>query len=210
MGSNNLEPFVAPHATTVANTVCQLDPSFMLLSCNYRKDASWGSKPAMSDITQNIRAVCQEYPVGRIILVGTSMGGCTVLTYAATAPEDIKGKIAGIVSVESAGDLIKLHDQTDNSTVRLTLEAMMGGSPEFAKANYEERSFLPNISGLPKSVKVAVISAKEDNIVPPSLQRDVVSSLEKQGNAVKLIEVDDSHGVPESKFYQEGMQFVIQ
>src|SRR6202030_38276 len=99
-------------------------------------DSSWGSEAAMSDITQNIREVLQQFPIKNIILTGTSMGGCMVLTYATQAPPDIKEKLRGIVSVEGAGDLAKLYDKTANAHVKMALAAMMGGSPPQAQAEY--------------------------------------------------------------------------
>ncbi|MBX9725164.1 MAG: alpha/beta hydrolase, partial [Candidatus Obscuribacterales bacterium] len=105
MGSNQMEPFVTPAEQPLAAYISRDNPKVAVLSCNYRKEASWGNDAAISDVIQNTREIMQEYPFKTIVLMGTSMGGCVALNLAATAPEDIKSKIAGVVSMESAGDL---------------------------------------------------------------------------------------------------------
>ena len=67
MGSTNLEPFVYPPEKSVADSIEEANPRVIFASLNYRGTASWGSDAAMSDISQNIRQLCQEYPVKRII-----------------------------------------------------------------------------------------------------------------------------------------------
>lgn len=163
----------------------------------------------MSDITQNIRAVWQKFPFKRIVLMGTSMGGCTALTYAAQAPDDIKQKIQGIVSVEGAGDLSRLYDLTDNTTVKAALASIMGGDPKHAPEQFKHKSFIPNSGGLPNAVRVAVISAQKDNIVPPQLQQELVDALNKHHTPVKLISVDGGHGAPPASFYVQGLDFAL-
>lgn len=207
MGSNFLEPFVNPADVPIAKAIATKDPSVVFMSVNYRGKASWGNEASISDISQNIREVMSEYPIAKIILVGTSMGGCTVLSYATKAPQDIKDKLQGIVSVESAGDLALLYKQTNHPAVQGAMIEALGGTPEQKPDVYANTSFLHNISSLPRKVNVAVVSAKQDRIVPPQLQRDIVEALRKQGVSVKLIEVDEGHGAPEPSVYLSGIDF---
>lgn len=207
MGSNFLEPFVNPADTPIASAITSKDPNIVFMSVNYRGKASWGNEAAISDINQNIRQVMEEYPIDKIILVGTSMGGCTVLNYATKAGSDIKSKLEGIVSVESAGDLTTLYQQTNHPQVKGAMIEALGGTPEQKPDAYLGASFLHNIANLPKQVNVAVVSAKQDRIVPPSLQRDIVEALNKQGVHVKLIEVDEGHGAPEASVYVSGVDY---
>jgi dienelactone hydrolase len=209
MGSTYMEPFICPTGTTIAQRLASSFPNLCILSCSYRGDASWGTDAALSDITQNIRSVMQQFPIKNIVLMGTSMGGCMVLTYATQAPEDIKQKLSGIVSVEGASDLQKLYDQTANEQVRIAINAAMGGAPQQAPVRYANYSFAPQSGKLPAAVRVAVISATMDRIVPPSLQADIVESLKKHCNPVKLIEYAGSHGVPPATYYTQGLTFAL-
>jgi dienelactone hydrolase len=210
MGSNVLEPFVVPSGEQViAQGIASKYPSAVLLSCSYRREASWGSDLAMADITQNVRTILQQYPIKRIILMGTSMGGCTVLTYATSAPSDIQQKLAGIVSVEGAGSLDKLFHATNNAQVRFALLLAMGGSYKQVPAAYDRKSFLPNIGLLPPNVRVAVVSASRDHVVPPFLQDEIVQALEQRHVPTKLISIDASHGAPPARVYVEALDFAL-
>ncbi|HEY9792038.1 MAG TPA: prolyl oligopeptidase family serine peptidase [Candidatus Obscuribacterales bacterium] len=209
MGNNPLEPFEYPSGTPAAQAITGKFPDVCLLSCDYREKSSWGSDAAMSDITQNVREIMQQLPIKRIVLMGTSMGACTVLTYATVAPIDIRKKLVGIVSVEGAGNLKDLYHATQNAEVNMALTAAMGGDPKTAGAEYERRSFIPNADKLPQDVRVAIVSAQHDRIVPPALQQQIVDELNKLSVPVKLISVESGHGMAPAPAYIEGLQFAL-
>jgi dienelactone hydrolase len=208
MGSSYIEPFVWPEHISIGQYISEHDPKICLASLSYRGKASWGSDAAMADITQNIRQVCHEFPIKKIVLMGTSMGGCTVLTYAEKAPPDIKEKLVGIVSVESAGDLVSLYNESEHPQVKSAMIEAFGGTPEQKPDVYKSKSFLSDLSLLPSSVDVAVVSARQDNIVPPDLQKKIVSELEARQIRTKLIEIDGGHGCPPAEIYLQGLDFV--
>ncbi len=207
MGSSYIEPFVSPADKSIASAISTLDPNMVVISPSYRGSASWGSDAAMLDISQNIRQVMQEFPVKRIILMGTSMGGCTVLSYAAQAPKDIKDKLVGIVSVESAGDLASLYKETQIQAVKDAMILAFKGTPTQAPQAYAFKSVLSNLDQFPTNVHVAIISARQDNIVPPDLQKQTLDALDARHIPVKLIEVDGGHGCPPADTYEEGYKF---
>jgi pimeloyl-ACP methyl ester carboxylesterase len=209
MGSNILEPFAAPATKTIAQAIQGKYPNACILAPSYRKDASWGSDPALSDITQNIRCVMQQYPFKRIILMGTSMGGCTALLYATEAPPDIRQKLTGIVSVEGAGNLADLAATTEAANVRWAIQVAMGGDAKQVPAQYARKSFIPNIEKLSPAVRVAVVSASRDKVVKPELQQRIVSVLQEHSNGVKMISVDGTHGAPPAPYYIEALDFTL-
>lgn len=209
MGSNYMEPFVTPSDQTIAAAITRDIPRVGLLSCSYRNDASWGSDAALADIVQNTRQILQEYPFKSIVVMGTSMGGCVALNFAATAPEDIKQKIIGVVSMESAGDLPELFKTTSHRDIRPAMMIAFGGAPDQIPDVYRRKSFLNNIAGLTQGAKVYVLSARGDRIVPPELQRKVVDELEKRSVPVKYQEIDGQHSAPAAHFYAEGLNFVL-
>lgn len=209
MGSTFLEPFVWPKEKPIASAITAKDPSIVILSCSYRKDASFGNDKAIADINQNIREVCQQYPIKQIVLLGTSMGGCVCLTYATCAPSDIKSRIAGIVSVEGSGDLKALYHQSSIATLKSAMINAFGGTPEQVPGVYAEKSFFNNVKALPPDVKIAVVSAIHDNIVPAQFQRDIVRLLEENHVPTKLIELDAGHSTPPASVYLDGLNFVL-
>jgi Prolyl oligopeptidase family len=206
--STFLEPFETGEGKCLAETVIG-NSNTVLLSCNYRAPASWGNDAAISDITQNIREMCQEYPVTKMVIMGTSMGGSVAPTYAAIAPPDIKEKLVGVVSVEGSGNLGALYNQTKMTAVKNAMIISFGGPPEIRPEVYMAKSFLTHVNELPKSVKFAVVSASKDTVVPPSLQKEMVESLEKAGIQVKAIEVGIHHEAPPISTYREALHFVL-
>ncbi|MBC8000777.1 MAG: alpha/beta hydrolase [Leptolyngbya sp.] len=209
MGSTFLEPFVCPDAKPIAREITGKRPQLIFSSLNYRRAYSWGTDAAISDITQNIREIMQRYPVNRIVLMGTSMGGCTVLTYSALAPADIKSKLVGVVSSEGAGDLTRLFHETKNASIPPALQNAFGGRPEMVPERYQKQSFIPNIEQVKSDARYAILSATKDTIVPPRFQKDLIELLTKRNMQAHLIEIDSGHGVPPAEFYMQGLEFVL-
>ena len=195
MGSSFYEPFFFPKHKPFGPQLLLRDKNAIMLSCNYRSSASWGTDSALADITQNIRELCEQYPVAKIVLAGTSMGGCTSLNYAATCPDDIKARLIGIVSVEGSGDLAGLFHKTNHPEIQQAMIKAFGGTPEQVPLMYAGKSFLTNIKGLPKSTRVCIVSASKDTIIVPEFQAQIVDALNKNGIPNKLMVIDTTHGV---------------
>lgn len=210
MGSTSLEPYLVPKDRTLAKLVCQQNPRASFLSPNYRGDSSWLNETAILDVDQNIRSVINRYPASKIVLIGTSMGGCAALAYSYLAPAEIKSKIVGVVSCESSGDLTELYKVTNSNLVKAGMARAYGGSPDTVGKSYEKTSILKNISQLNPKVKYAILSASKDGVVPPKMQTQLLDGLQKAGIKCKLIDFDEKHGVPESTNYEHGINFVLE
>lgn len=209
MGSNYLEPFVTPVENPMAAAIAQASPGIGILSCNYRKDAAWGSDAASSDIVQNIRLVLQEFPFAKIVMMGTSMGACVSLNFAATAPADIQSKIAGVVAVEGAGDLAGLYYATSHKGIAPSMIMAFGGRPDQIPEVYKRKSFLNNLGSTPHSMRFYIIGAKEDRVVPFSFQEEISRRLKDENRPLRFVEIDGNHKVPSPTYYAEGIRFVL-
>jgi dienelactone hydrolase len=153
--------------------------------------------------------VCQQFPVKRIYLIGSSMGGCMALSYSALAPDDIKKQMAGLICIEGAGDLAELYHKTNLDDARRTLRDCFGGAPEQVSVAYAGKSMLPNISGVPGQLRIAIISARQDHTVPPELQDQVFKAFKSQGRPVVLLPVEQDHGWPNIKVVDQALDFVL-
>lgn len=209
MGSNYLEPYIVAKKEPIGPAIASKYPHSIMISLNYRQSNGWGNDNALSDINQNITEVCYAYPVEKIILIGTSMGGCVALNYAAVAPNTIKERIKGVVSVEGSGDLKALYESTKIPVVKMGIADAMGDPPEKSPGNYRQASLLANIDKLPGDVKFTIVSAKSDTTVPPPLQKSVYEALKEKGNACKFIEIDLGHEFPAPATYLEALEFVL-
>src|SRR5277367_1412861 len=57
------EPFKAPAGDTIVDNIQKEFPNLAILSCNYGKKPSWGTRAARIDITHNIQDFMQAHPV---------------------------------------------------------------------------------------------------------------------------------------------------
>lgn len=207
MTTNYQEPFIVGLKQPMASSVASAHPTFGFLSIGTAY--SWANDGVIQDMTDMIRQALKQYPVERIILMGTSMGGFTVLNYAEKAPDDIKAKLVGVLAIYPAGDLGKLYSCTQSPDVRKSLKQILNSTPS-PRDLIESRSFFSHIKDMPDGVKVAVLSAVDDKFVPPKLQRDIVRACKSHKTPVKLIEVPGDHGtMPSPGRIITGLDFVV-
>jgi pimeloyl-ACP methyl ester carboxylesterase len=211
MGSNYLEPFVAQpdQSQSIASVLSRDNPRLGILSCNYRGKSSWGNDFAISDIVQNIEEVMQKYPFKKIVLMGTSMGGCVALNLAATAPDDIKKKLAGVVAMEAGGDLSELVRRTGEQQIPLSMFAAFGGGIDQIPDLYRKKSFLTNIDSLPRNARVYLLSCRSDRIIPPDFQQAIMAGLNQRSIASQLVEIDGDHQSIAPDYYSKGVKYVL-
>lgn len=208
LGQDYKEPFsIALGTATMADAIMMEEASVALLSCNYGT-SSWGKEAARNDISKNIRDVLAAYPAFRIVVFGTSMGGGTAINYAALAPDDIKEKITGVLAVYPCGDLQALVDKSKNPAVKPSMMAALG-DPKVSDKAWIDASFLNNIKQLNPKVKVCILSSTGDTTVPPEFQKAAVKAIKKNGNKVKLIEVEGNHGVPPRTALLSGLSYAL-
>jgi acetyl esterase/lipase len=209
MGSTYMEPFLTPKDATISQALTAQNPGIILASLNYRGQSAWANNEALADIDQNIHELLQRFPISKIVIMGTSMGGCSSLAYSYLAAEDIKAKMVGVVSAEPAGDLVLLYEKEHSQIVKNGMVGAFGGPPQLQPQGYISRSILKNMDKVPSHLRYAIISSTRDTVIPPSFQQAVVSSLEEKQIAAKLIEVDEEHGVPSAQAFVKGLNFVV-
>ncbi|MBX3074424.1 alpha/beta hydrolase fold domain-containing protein [Candidatus Obscuribacterales bacterium] len=212
LGANWQQPFSLPWRHTYADTVTHFKPGITFMSTQFGAGGKWADEDSSNDITNSINAILKKYPSRDIVLCGCSMGASTALSYAATAPEEIRRKIIGVIAMYPAGDFVELHEKTTTALVRSALEQCFGGPPdtEEIKQRYLDMSIMPKIEKFPKQTRVYMMSAKADATIPPPLQKSLAEALKKQGVKVELEEIDCGHELPPShKSFAKGLNFVL-
>lgn len=208
MTGGYMEPFVVGKKQPLASLVATAHPTFGFLSLG--RAHSWMCPGVLQDMTNMINQVTKDYPVERIILMGTSMGGCTTLLYAEKAPENIKAKLLGVLAIYPAGDLGKLYHATTSDVIEKSLKTALEAGPGTPKELIAERSFIANIKQLPPTAKIAVVSANGDVYVPTKLQKDIVKVCKANKIPVKYIEVEGDHStLPPPNRILVGLDFVV-
>jgi pimeloyl-ACP methyl ester carboxylesterase len=204
------EPFKIPAGDTIADGVQKEFPQLALLSCNYGKQASWGTRAARIDITHNIQDFMKAHPFDRVILVGNAMGACTALNYAACAPKGLREKIVGVVAFSPVDDLARLYQSSAAPWLKDSLKKALGGTPDDKAADYFNNSLEANIPLFPNKAKVYVVSPLQDTVFPTALQRRAVRTLKNRDVDVKVQEVEGDFRLPASKDVIEGLKFILQ
>ncbi len=176
--SNCGQGFEIPSKYPFAFGTTEAFPNISFFSCDYGRLGSWCNSEGYEDITCCIEEISKRHPVSKIIMTGTSMGGCTALTYATNAPKDIRDKIIGVLAIYAAGDLTRLYEETKSIEVREALEKAFDGTPIKAKELYSKASFIPNLPKLSPGTRVYIISALKDKVIPPKLQNELVEKLQ--------------------------------
>jgi hypothetical protein len=210
IGQDCTEPFTVPSEMTIADALRKEFPQLAILSSGYGKNPSWGTRQARADISNNIHTVLQEHHIDHIILGGSTMGACSALLYACSAPKDIREKLLGVIAVYPCADLAELYKLTDTADFKTSMEGALGGKPTENKDTYRQNSLESHLPFFPKHVKVSILSATQDTVVPPKLQKDVERDLKNRDIPVKLISVEGPNQPPPAKSMVEAAHFVLQ
>jgi dienelactone hydrolase len=209
MDSNCSEPFVSSSSQSIASAITAKYPNSVFIAC-HTGAATWGNLNSLVDINSNIVETLRKFTFDKIVLLGTSMGGSTALTYAATAPHLIKQRVAGVVAIEPAGDLKALFNKTALPRLQDSLSKALGGTPKQAPVIYRNFSFLRNLPTLDRQIRIFVVSAKQDDHVPNSLQKEIVSALNNRDIPCQLVELNSGHCIPEPSVYLDGIKFILE
>jgi acetyl esterase/lipase len=209
MGSTYMEPFLTPRDKPVSQALTEHNPALVIASLNYRGQSAWANDAAVADINQNIHELVNRFPISKIVIMGTSMGGCSALAYSYLAADDIKARMIGVVAAEPAGDLALLYDKTKSQIVKSGLIGAFGGPPKAQPQGYTSRSMLNNTDKIAPAMRFAIISAKQDAVIPPDFQQAIMNSLRDKKLSCQLIEVNEQHGVPAASAFVSGLDYVV-
>jgi len=191
MLSNIEEPFVVPPGAPTGPVLTSIYPHYGFLSVG--RPEAWASPAMMKDITETITKIQDRYHFERIIYMGASMGGVTLLRYIEQAPPAIKEKSDCILVLASCGDLALLYKLSLDELVKTSIAKALHGTPSENKKEYLSRSFIPNIKDFPSTIKVVILSNNEDTTMPPKLQLQLNKALLANHNPVKLFQRKGNH-----------------
>jgi pimeloyl-ACP methyl ester carboxylesterase len=127
----------------------------IFVSPDYRAKTSWMGPLAEADTVQLIAELRQRHKVGRVFLVGGSMGGTAVLTFAALHPE----LVAGVCSLNGTANHVEYDKFQD------AIAASFGGTKAQVPEEYRKRSaeLWPEKFTMP----ISFTTGGKDTAVPP-------------------------------------------
>jgi pimeloyl-ACP methyl ester carboxylesterase len=204
------QDFTEPFKEPIAEVIMKKYPSLAIMSSNFGRRASWGTRNARIDVTHNIQEFSQSHPVDKIILMGTSMGASVAMNYAACAPKELRKKIIGIVAVCPVPDLAVLHTVSLGPIIKSSMEKSFKGTPEDKPAEYHIASLDANIVLFPTDAKVYLIDYLQDIEIPAKLVRTLERSLRVRDVNFKTVELPGILKEPLGKDLNAGLKFILE
>ncbi len=145
------------------------------VSPDYRAKTSWMGPKAEADVVQIIRDIKRQYRIDKVFGFGASMGGSSVLTFAALHPEIIDG----VCSQNGTANHLEYRNFQD------AIAESFGGSKQQIPLEYKKRSaeYWPEKLTMP----IAFTTGGKDESVPPDSVLRLADVLQQMGRKVLLI-----------------------
>ncbi len=147
----------------------------IFVSPDYRAKTSWMGPKAEADVVQIIAELRKRHKVGKVFLVGGSMGGSAALTFAALHPD----LVAGVSSQNGTANHVEYDKFQD------AIEASFGGTKTQVPEEYRKRSAELHAQAL--TMPVAITAGGKDTLVPPGSVVRLAGVLKQLGRKVLLI-----------------------
>lgn len=146
------------------------------VSPDYRAKTSWMGPHAEADLLQIIDDLKKTYQVKRVFLCGASMGGSSVLTFAALHPELVNG----VISMNGTCNHL-LYEKFQEA-----ISASFGGTKAEIPEEYKKRSaeYWPERLTMPLGMTVGGL----DTVVPPDSVRRLAKVLQHIQRPVLLVD----------------------
>ena len=169
----------------------------IFVSPDYRAKTSWMGPLAEADTVQVIAELRQRHKVGRVFLVGGSMGGTAVLTFAALHPE----LVAGVASLNGTANHVEYGQFQD------AIAASFGGSKAQVPEEYRKRSaeLWPEKFTMP----VAFTTGGKDTLVPPASVLRLAEKLKDAKRKVLLLHRESGGHATTYEDTVTGVEFVL-
>ncbi len=211
-GSNYNEAFNAPSPDdSIAKAMLKDIPGVAIQTIDRESKAAVNGSDGYREVSKLITQCWTDHPsLKHIVLCGTSLGAYESLAYLHYTPQPIFDKVCGIISVEPTDDLAELYWKTRSAKVQELLFSAFGGDPTKEPDYYRTHSVKTLYSNVPNrpDIKICIVSAKRDTVVPPAQQKRLCTTLRAKNFQVQLVEIDRAHSVADSGIYGVALHYV--
>lgn len=170
----------------------------LFVSPDYRAKTSWMGPKAEADVLQILDELKARFRVGKVIFCGGSMGGSSVLTFAAIHPD----RVDGVVSMNGTANHVEYANFQD------AIRESFGGTKSQIPEQYKKRSaeFWPERLTMP----IAFTAGGKDSSVPSGSAVRLAAALKKlqPDNVLMVFRENGGH----STNYEDGkkaLEFVV-
>lgn len=165
---------------------------------DYRARTSWMGPEAEADVLQIIQALRAKHRVAKVFLVGGSMGGSSVLTFAALHPD----LVAGVCSCNGTANHLEYE------RFQSAIQASFGGTKDQIPLEYKKRSaeYWPEAFAMP----VAITAGGKDTSVPPGSVLRLAHVLKQMKRSVLVVYRPDGGHSTTPADATAALEFVVQ
>lgn len=168
------------------------------VSPDYRAPTSWMGPAAEADMVQLIDELHRGQRIGRILLLGGSMGGTSALAFAAQHPQ----LVDAVVSLNGTANMLE-YEQFQEA-----IQASYGGTKDTHREVYRTRSaelFAANLT-----MPLAATTGGRDTLVPPDSVLRLLQHLQAGGAQVLSLHRPDGGHDTNAQDTHAALQFVWQ
>lgn len=164
---------------------------------DYRAATSWMGPKAEADTVQIISDLKKKYKINRVFIVGASMGGTSVLTFAALHPDIVDG----VTSMNGHANHVEYNQFQD------AIATSFGGTKDKMRKEYKKRSaeFYAKILTMP----IAFTVSDNDTLVPPASTLRLAKDLKKLKRKILVIDRPTGGHSTSYKDAIEAMEFML-
>lgn len=169
----------------------------LFVSPDYRAKTSWMGPAAEVDMVQLIAALRSEFKIGRVLIMGGSMGGTSALIFTALHPELVQG----VVALNPTANMLE-YDQ-----FQAHIRASYGGDPMAVPGEYHRRSaeYWPVAFTMP----LAITTGGRDTIVPPDSALRLAGAVKRLNPHVLLLHRSETGHVTSYEDTVNSLEYVI-
>ena len=170
----------------------------IFIAPDYRAKTSWMGPKAEADVIQIITELRAKYKVGKLFLVGGSMGGSSVLSFTAMHPD----LVAGVCSCNGTANHLEYQN------FQRYIQASFGGTKAQIPLEYKKRSaeYWPEAFTMP----VAITASGKDTSVPPHSVMRLANVLKQMKRKVLLIYRAERGHNTAAVDAEAGLKFVVE
>ena len=174
-GSDRWQYVLAETGSCPAARAAARKHNMIYIAPDYRAKTSWMGPKAEADLVQIIGILKEQFRIRRVFMCGGSMGGSSVLTFAALHPELVKG----VASFNGTANHVEYENYQE------AIQKSFGGTKEEVPAEYHKRSaeFFPERLTMP----IAITAGGKDKAVPPDSVLRLAKKLEDLGRDVLVV-----------------------
>lgn len=149
--------------------------NMIAITPDYRAKTSWMGPKAEADLLQIIGDLKKKYNIGRVFVMGGSMGATSALTFAVLHPDMVDGVTA----------LNGLANHLEYTNFQDAISESFGGTKDKIPLEYKKRSaeYWPELLTMP----VAFTTGGKDKLVPPDSALRLAEVLKKLNRKVFVI-----------------------